>query len=859
MIVARSRNLALLLPLAGCVDMSALPEGICGNEVLEFDEDCDVHVDTSLGEQTACGDRASNAPCSYVCTAEARCPRGWDCGKGGVCRRAGPTLVPGASAPDWAPVSFAPVDFDGDGRVDLVGAFGDRIEVMRSDASGAFIDAFVTPTLPVTGDVAVGRLDSDAFGDIVLPTELGFSVWRGQAEGPPQQVAYASYDSRGADKLIILKVRYPPLDDRNVNFIFYEDIDVLGPALGACINTDAGLSGCHMVDALHRLDDIGERIALADFDLNGSDEIAIGFAAASTVKIFGMRQDVLSGTHEPGNIDGSSPLPLEIDVSAPRLCEHCTERATALTIDLGAHTADADGDGDSDLVVSVKGLTSKIAGVVVVRGDGAGHFADPYLDTRFKLLASQSTVVDGFPGLLQAWPIAAGDLDGDDIADYVSPNGIFLARPDAMEQVAWRDTLYPWTAARVTDIDGDDDSDVVAISAGQPRVDVLRSENGGSTFVRRAPYVTKLGVSGLRAGSLQGLAATDIVLVERAPAGSPADDALSVMFGQPLDWPTEPVRQAGFHAIEHMELGDFRYPGWPVPNGFDDVVLSTRTTDGELAVGVLFANGTQALSSPYFAESANARAEHALSGRFGNGENEYDDLLLFGSLAGPRAWWVPGAEDAAFAPTPTGQELGSGFDDPSLYFDCVRFSVGDVEGDGRDEAVGLWGEAVCAGAVPTRLALGHVSSSGRLRFEAQPFTLADGPSGARIALADVDGDGSDDLVVARSGRVEIAPGGPSGLGPAALWAALPLGEQVLDVVAVARSPSATGPGRFAVLTDSSVLVLSTEGTAQHAMTDARAMRSADVDGDGLGDILVLADTGTYVLLTAAAPRLGGTP
>jgi len=83
-------------------------------------------------------------------------------------------------------------------------------------------------------------------------------------------------------------------------------------------------------------------------------------------------------------------------------------------------------------------------------------------------------------------------------------------------------------------------------------------------------------------------------------------------------------------------------------------------------------------------------------------------------------------------------------------------------------------------------------------------------------------------------------------------------DDVVDVLFFARSAGATGPGRVGVLTSSSVVVLDSEGTQRGASApdDARLLRSADVNGDGLGDLLLVTESGVEVLLATPAAPLG---
>jgi hypothetical protein len=832
------------LALAGCTDLSPLRQGVCGNEVLDPGEDCDVFTDATLGSGTACGKPATPAECRYVCSVTTSCPIDWDCGSDGTCRRASGELRAGPSSPGWFPASFEPVDFNGDGHIDLAGAFADRIEFRTGDGSGSFVAGVAAPALPVSGDIAVGDLDHDPRGDIVLPTSSGLSVWRGQAQGPPLQAAYAAY------ALLVDGVWGIPLPDPRAHNGNGGYLVMLFPFNGG--TSYVIMDGNQRTDPVpfgegEAVDRLGDRVAVADLDGDGDDDFAVGFRGSSAIRVNAVRRDLLRGGFFLGG--PTSTLPKIVDVSQPR-------GATTPGFQIGGEVqiADVDGDGQPDLLVSVTGPSTGAAAVAVALGLGKGEFGEAYLDPRFS-----------------EPPLATGDLNADGVADYVGPSGVFLAGPRPPHNFTLtypRSTLEPWTAVTLGDVDGDGTVDVVAIAAGDPFVDVLRCDNGDSTCLttgRFAPrrYSTELGVTRIRAQRLQGLRAVDLALVESAGERSPkVDDALSVMYGQPLGWPEAPVRQARFHRIDHLEMSH--------PGAFADVLVSTRSADLTASYGVLDANGTRELNSPFLlaTDATNpgneySAAKQALVGRFSPISNLRDDLIVIGQSPAnvPRAWWVPGADDAAFAPTATGQDLRVAFGS-QFELGCARFVAGDIDGDDRSEVVAVFGRALCGSQPSTKVAVGRPTAAGHLDFKAQELAIPDGPDGSLVTLCDLDGDGSADLVIARQGSAAVFRGGPSGLASTGAFVDLPRAEQVLGMMTIARSKAHRGANRVAVLTGASLLALSSDplGRLQPthlAAVSARSLRSADVDDDGLGDMLLTGVDGMDVLLTVPAAPLGG--
>ena len=548
-------------------------------QVLERGEDCDVHGDSRLGRKLACGERGTAAECRYVCETSDTCPVGWDCGSDGTCRRASNEVRRVPSSPGWSPASFEPVDFNGDGRADLVGAFEQRIEFRTGDGSGAFPTVYSVSTLPVSGAAAVGNLDGDANGDVLLPTPEGFLVWRGQPEGPPLQAAYAAIalPVDGAWGIPLAHRASRPDGALAVLYEMNENLMALVVAGGQWHNSIVVSEGV-------KLEETSGRFAVSDLDGDLDDDIAFGLQGGAEVTLFGIRRDTVNGALFLGGLENASPT--QVDVSRPGACPGCPETLSGVRVNRGLRIADVDGDGDQDLLVSA---TSDVLGtdaVVVVRGDGQGRFADAHVDSRFEYLASPRTVRDHLSdGHFSKWPIAAGDLSGDGVADYVSPNGVFVAcstPPHALVQASFRENPHPWTAAVLADVDGDGRADVVAVGEGKPFVDVLLRRdcrNASSSCPTTAcfaqsRYPTELGITKLRTGRLQGLAATDIVLVESAPEGTSEPDALSVMYAQSGEWPELPARKARFHRVEHLEIRfEHRRPVRPRP----DLRLATRT------------------------------------------------------------------------------------------------------------------------------------------------------------------------------------------------------------------------------------------------------------------------------------------
>ena len=214
-----------------------------------------------------------------------------------------------------------------------------------------------------------------------------------------------------------------------------------------------------------------------------------------------------------------------------------------------------------------------------------------------------------------------------------------------------------------------------------------------------------------------------------------------------------------------------------------------------------------------------------------------DDDLLLGAPGdgGGALYGLPGpvfsdgeAPDLRDAPVLHRGAAGQGF--------AAALAAGDIDGDGVADAL-IW-----SAAGPRRL---DVRFGGPSFFDPQAAPVAAAPFirlGPRepvraLSVADMDGDGHDDLI---TGSPDSADGGPRfGSG--------------FNGVAIRFGPFTPGPGTSGVLRPAARAELRVEGASRVG----HALMAADLTGDGVPDLLVAIhdDDGDPLLIAVAGPFL----
>jgi hypothetical protein len=214
---------------------------------------------------------------------------------------------------------------------------------------------------------------------------------------------------------------------------------------------------------------------------------------------------------------------------------------------------------------------------------------------------------------------------------------------------------------------------------------------------------------------------------------------------------------------------------------------------------------------------------------------------------------------------------------PSSDYVVNAIAVADVDGNGLPDILGLVSTDV--GGMPTQ---GYVST--RFQMSASSFALPPtrfgvGTGPANLVVADVNGDGRPDLVVANADDQTVSvrladPANPGSFLPAILLATpgrTPLDVAVgnlsghtdglMDIVVAAPwAPPPPGGAQPAILLRPEVLVFTqtAAGTFSAPVTypvggDPQAVTVADLDGNGLADIAVATSANMVAVLLQTSP------
>jgi len=796
----------LALALCACSDLRPLAPGTCGNTVIDPGEDCDVHADPSLGDQLACvppGDPTRQ--CRYECAPGGpQCPLGWGCDRDGLCVHGVDRLEPTPGSPfDLASDDLAAGDVDGDGREDLIGTLPSGISVRFGADDGSLRAGFDwRGAVAGSGRPVVADLDGDGRADLLRPTALGVEVLRGDRERVASPVAYSPYTLGGFEA-----ARLVPL--RAANYAPEESLLLVGSVAGGVhlsvvpIPTTGFLPTYHLAED-RSVVDLADRVEVADLDGDGLDEVALTWAGADWVRIFSTSTSFLDGKTVVverarvdlptassgrvffGDVDGDGRLDLVAPLGdgstvvarggAGGALGPVAVDARFQALPAGARllaVGDVDGDGVADYVTSAgtylaastapwslrpaepPGTGTYVTAVIHdFNGDGrrdvAVTTADPCA-VHVLVSAPSGLFTDrGYGCAGSAFGLRARDFDGDGVGDltYVVRGtgggdevmvlfGETAGAPVSPVRVAHFSGIEHLEAARLRDsrnvLDAADDL-VISMQPEQPAVRPLAFFVGSpwrqlsSPFALRTPGDPAAPADVLRFVAVGRFAAGD----ERPSWIAMADD-----LSDPRLWFVPGAAGAEYRLDDARTTWVSRVAGIPAGapdlwvtgdldgDGTDELLwLSTQT--GRLEASLVRADVSGVLQATPIALAGQGVPRH---GRFVDVDRDgFVDLLL--TFDRGAMLYLGGPAGLSATPLPLDAD------------DAVPI---DLDGDRQRELVLLRDGALWPAEV-----------SGTAPVAVVPWGAPIAAPGAtRLATADVDGDGLDDLVASDGARVWI--------------------------------------------------------------------------------------------------------
>lgn len=603
---------AVLQP--ACLQIPDYNETGCGDSILGVGEDCDGRYALAGAECAAPG---SEHACHYVCT-DAACPEGWGCGVDGRCYQPQSLLVSPEGA-EPVPIRVTDVmDVDGDGFGDLVDTSGLTISTRFSDGAGAFDSTFNLVIPPPSGTIWVAPLDEDAQSDAIIPLGPSLLVLSGQETRDfasrlfptlvlPFDIQEAAGVALEADRdrsnpdseLLVLSQLASPEGSASV-MTFLDS---------SCGEPDVALPDSYQVSDLGGKT-ISEapfagarRIPRADLDGDGFTEYALAFRGSRKLYLYG-------SAGSPGSTDPATclrPVPY-----APT-----PEIAVPDGFMLGDHNplfVDLDGDTDLDVLVGVAVAADAPPDAPYDQPIPTAAFAvaQALVDGTYE---AQATIVSGFEALPVQLrdvlaPLAAGDLDGDGFAEYVTPGGILHLDPPPAPGVPGQLSILavsrgePWVTAEVLDVNGDGALDVVAAAPGGLDWFLNATPAGLKGQLNRFVLDAPPGEPQLRSGDFNGDLRPDVAVVVRVDA---THNELVVVFGSPTGVPGEVQSIGGFGGrVQFVETGLIPELGFGAVDGLSDLFLWTTTEPSEpdqptdVAFYALQGSTSQRLLSPFF-------------------------------------------------------------------------------------------------------------------------------------------------------------------------------------------------------------------------------------------------------------------
>jgi len=841
--------LALFATLGGCTSFPVIEANECGNAVVEEGEDCDTFPDIKGG---ICRAKGQINACHYDCRpnvdgSRGKCPRDMGCAADGICRPAtgdlaAPVLISSEVA-SW----ISSADYDGDGRSEVLSTEPtDLLQQSRFSLHYFDTDAHLreTRTFPrVTTRPLVRHANADGADDLIF-SNFGIGMLPGRRD---REWVPSSFSSYQVDNAVL-----------HVATVFDQEVDG-APAIAVLTKLN-GEEGVHVPsrDSMRlflrwQLSQPLSDLLSEPFDADlfvGSDspcrELIFAFKSEYSVHVL----DLCQPGKDPKRADVAwRSVPREQVVSLPPGV-HATAPPLA---------ADVDGDGHLDL------LLASDQGAHVAYSDGSK------LDSVAKQL--QILVRQQIHGELTTvetsmfQPLAAGDITGDGVADFVMSGGVIGSWRSATDGAVVYDSVFihrgePWTMARVVDLNQNGLADVVAATVGAPGISFLNGTE--RPFPVGAQLSTRGAVRFFTTGDFDGDSVTDIAFADDG-LGNAAPGSVNIAYGVANAAPLAPVRIA--------ELGGITQLGRQPQGGLDDLFASsTEKISGRARtkLTIFDGDGSRLPFAPYalvtFPNDGNLEeyvAPAMLAGSFTAPGST--DIVAMGTQNvvedGWTQWLVPDIAAGEVSPQLLAEPSQRDIQPYVMTPGPIRLTVAgiavDTDNDDLDEAAWLMPEGP-SGCALVLYDVDASHSAVNRRFKLSFGELCAAPD---LQATDLDHDGSQDLLL----LLDKSPGASLQV----LWNDGHGGFSLKDRSLV-QDPSRRGvrsfslfprprnpnePRRLAFVTQASLYVATPHAESREidvaqqvkAFRDAHSVVVTDPNGDSFDDIVVADADGLWLL------------
>jgi hypothetical protein len=667
---------ACALGLVACTQLPEVDANVCGNGVIESNEDCDTFGDDA---GAACRPKGSIGECHLDCSSERGlrgCPRGWGCDLAGICRRPTGRFVEPVELEVGTAVALASADFDGDGRADVLSSeppdtFGlTRLKFHYFDEQGALDETRSFPHLLLSPTIA--NMTDDGRADVLFTdSRVGLLLGRADRSWVPE--TFSSY--RVPHTAIRTLTLRDALVDGVSGFVVFADFDD-GP-------------GIYVPQGFPRL--IGALpgpIAELLGDPVGGQLIEGAPCKQALV--------VMRGEAQFSVIDACVLSPDGSIVWRPEVLTQVIALDPPEPIAFPPQVVDMNGDGHLDVIVGSAERT------FVAYGDGSTlATAVPYA---LPIAGGDVGTGDAGPGdagtgaatTSLPMPLAAGDVTGDGVIDFVLPDGLLLSTASS---VPGRNEYTPafggqpgWTVAAIADLNANGYPDIIVGSSQRPGLNFYNGTGSSDLTVFAVP--TSRPVQRITIGDYDGDLIEDVAFTQDGGSDG-TETQVMISFGVPFGAPLPAVAVARVGNVE--QLATYREAR------LSHLLIASSEGQGDDRRGVitlLTGSGDRIPVALYelttFSSDSSvdgARAARVLGGAFTS--RAPGDVLALGfsgeQLTGAKLefWLLPAVSRTAGTPLLLSGELPP--DARPVFANGQGFSLSalsaDVDGDGRDEAI----------------------------------------------------------------------------------------------------------------------------------------------------------------------------